>query len=149
MGRDGGTGRRARLKIWWWKHRVGSIPTLGTNFYKLMILKKHLKELGDLLGEGHRRFGKVAPRRPYKEDDESGEGAPQLLFEEHPLLSQMPIGAPSDLTYLTQINEFSADKAQERVDELTLQLKNNLELQLGHKLGQQRKFTPPTLSPDA
>lgn len=29
--RGGGTGRRARLKIWWWQHRVGSIPTLGTN----------------------------------------------------------------------------------------------------------------------
>src|SRR3989344_9513286 len=31
LSRGGGTGRRARLKIWWWKHRVGSIPTLGTN----------------------------------------------------------------------------------------------------------------------
>jgi hypothetical protein len=20
------------LKIWWWQHRVGSIPTLGTNY---------------------------------------------------------------------------------------------------------------------
>src|SRR3990172_706269 len=29
--RGGGTGRRARLKIWWWRHLVGSIPTLGTN----------------------------------------------------------------------------------------------------------------------
>jgi hypothetical protein len=29
LSRGGGTGRRARLKIWWWQHRVGSIPTLG------------------------------------------------------------------------------------------------------------------------
>ena len=29
--RGGETGRRARLKIWWWQHRVGSSPTLGTN----------------------------------------------------------------------------------------------------------------------
>ena len=29
--RGGGTGRRAGLKIRWWRHRVGSIPTLGTN----------------------------------------------------------------------------------------------------------------------
>ncbi len=28
--RGGGTGRRAGLKIRWWQHRVGSIPTLGT-----------------------------------------------------------------------------------------------------------------------
>ena len=28
--RGGGTGRRARLKIWWGQLRVGSIPTLGT-----------------------------------------------------------------------------------------------------------------------
>lgn len=28
--RDGGIGRRAGLKIPWWQHRVGSIPTLGT-----------------------------------------------------------------------------------------------------------------------
>lgn len=28
--RGGEIGRRARFKIWWWKHRVGSSPTLGT-----------------------------------------------------------------------------------------------------------------------
>jgi hypothetical protein len=33
VSRDGGIGRRARLKIWWWQHRVGSIPTLGTMFF--------------------------------------------------------------------------------------------------------------------
>jgi hypothetical protein len=26
----GGIGRRARLKIWWWQHRAGSIPARGT-----------------------------------------------------------------------------------------------------------------------
>lgn len=30
--RDGGTGRRAGLKIRWWRHRVGSTPTLGIFF---------------------------------------------------------------------------------------------------------------------
>src|ERR1700687_2363407 len=27
----GGIGRRARLKIWWWQHRAGSIPARGTS----------------------------------------------------------------------------------------------------------------------
>ncbi len=33
--RDGGTGRRARFKIWWWQHRVGSSPTLGTKQHSI------------------------------------------------------------------------------------------------------------------
>ena len=32
--RGGGTGRRTRLKIWWERSRVGSIPALGTNQMK-------------------------------------------------------------------------------------------------------------------
>ena len=32
-GRSGGTGRRAGLKILWWRHRTGSIPVCGS-FYE-------------------------------------------------------------------------------------------------------------------
>lgn len=35
LSRGGEIGRRARLKIWWWQHRVGSSPTLGTNSVQL------------------------------------------------------------------------------------------------------------------
>ena len=30
--RRGGTGRRAGLKILWWRHRTGSIPVAGISF---------------------------------------------------------------------------------------------------------------------
>lgn len=107
------------------------------------IPKKYLKELGDLLADGHRRFGKVAPRKPYKEDeDDGGTGAAQLLFEEHPLLSSMPIGAPSDLTFLTNNNQFSQDKAEERVEQATPELKKQLELTLGQQLDKRPKIAP-------
>ncbi|OGT05898.1 MAG: hypothetical protein A2X78_00695 [Gammaproteobacteria bacterium GWE2_37_16] len=107
------------------------------------IPKKYLKELGDLLADGHRRFGKVAPRKPYKEDEEDGgTGSAQLLFEEHPLLSSMPIGAPSDLTFLTNNNQFSQDKAEERVEQATPELKKQLEATLEKKLGKHLNITP-------
>ena len=108
----------------------------------MAIPKKYLKELGELIAEGHRRFGKVAPRRPYQEDDEGGEGSAQLLFEEHPLLSKMPIGAPSDLTYNTQLSKFSAEAADERANELKLELQKKLEQKLEQKLTAKPKFNP-------
>jgi hypothetical protein len=38
-GRDGGTGRRARLKIWWALARVGSIPSPGTTYQSKQVRK--------------------------------------------------------------------------------------------------------------
>ena len=39
--RSGGTGRRAGLKILWWRHRTGSIPVCGIeeNFLKFLLNK--------------------------------------------------------------------------------------------------------------
>ncbi|MFA6409143.1 MAG: hypothetical protein WCW01_03095 [Gammaproteobacteria bacterium] len=114
------------------------------NLLTMAILKKQLKELGDLIGEGHRRFGKVAPRRPYLEDDDSGgEGGSRLSpFAEHPLLASVPIGASSDLTFLTAENKFSSDEAEKRVDEASPQLTKQLENVLGFKMAARPKVTP-------
>lgn len=109
------------------------------------IPKIFLEKLGELLASGHRQFGKVATRRPYKDDDEGGSGSPQNLFEEHPLLSQMPIGAPSDLTFLPNENKYSEEAAVES-NQLSPQLKKQLELTLGHKLDERPKMAPPTLT---
>jgi hypothetical protein len=98
---------------------------------------KYQRELSALLAEGHRRFGKVMPRRPYHDDDGEGGGAgtPKYLFEQHPLLAEVPIGASSDLTFLTTDNQYSMDEAEKRSDEATLQLQKQLELALsmGHR----------------
>src|SRR3989344_8921799 len=74
--RGGGTGRRARLKIWWERSRVGSIPTLGTNksrgysdvalliFVPVFLLCQicatviHNTRLGELLGVLREVFGR-------------------------------------------------------------------------------------------
>jgi hypothetical protein len=102
---------------------------------------KYQRELSDLLAEGHRRFGKVAPRRPYHEEDEDGgSGAPQYLFEQHPLLAEQPIGASSDLTFLTTDNKYSLDEAEKRSDEATLELQRKLEMALS--LGRRQIATP-------
>lgn len=88
--------------------------------------------LGELLGQGHRQFGLVAPRRPYPRDDEKG-GSGGNFFPQHPLLAQQPLGASSDLTFLVNENSQSMEKAEERSDELNLQMQNKLEQKLGHK----------------
>ena len=103
--------------------------------------KEQKTKLGELIAKGHRKFGKVAPRKPYlDDDDEGGTGGAQLLFEQHPLLSQQPVGASSDLTAIISDNNNSVDQAEKRVDEATLQLKKALEMKLG--LGKQYTATP-------
>ena len=103
--------------------------------------KDQKTKLGELIAKGHRKFGKVAPRKPYLDDDESGgTGEAQLLFEQHPLLAQQPIGASSDLTAIISDNNASLDEAEKRSDEATPQLKKALEMKLG--LGKQYSKTP-------
>ena len=92
-------------------------------------------ELGDFLANWYRNFGKVAPRRAYHEDDEGSAGAPaSKMFEEHPFLAQMPIGAPSDLASTIVEDTRTLDEANERKDELKNELQNKLTMQLENKL---------------
>lgn len=88
--------------------------------------------LGELLGQGHRQFGLVTPRRPYPRDDEKGGAGSGNFFPQHPLFAQQPLGASSDLTFLINENSQSMEKAEERSDELTLQMQQKLEQKLGY-----------------
>lgn len=102
--------------------------------------------LGELLAEGHAQFGKVWPRRPYREDDdEGGSGGSKLVFEEHPLLANRPTGAPSDLTYEVINNNRALEEAETRGDELSEQLRNTLEKKLNLNLTQRK--APARLNP--
>jgi hypothetical protein len=97
-------------------------------------------QLGEYLAEWYRRFGKVAPRRVYHEDDKgSGDlGTAKPLFEGHPYLSEMPIGAPSDLASIIVNDNRTLDEVDRRRDELTQELQNKLALELGYK--KQKRF---------
>jgi hypothetical protein len=99
--------------------------------------------LGNALVSFYRRYGKVAPRRPYKDEDDSGGGA-GLLFETHPLLAEQPVGAASDLTAITTEHENIDDLAAERANECNAELKKQPAIQ--QALGQQISSapTPPT-----
>ena len=55
--RRGGTGRRAGLKILWWRHRTGSIPVAGINFLKKLIEYVCVAQLDRALGYGPRCRG--------------------------------------------------------------------------------------------
>ncbi|MBU0743935.1 MAG: hypothetical protein KKE11_00985 [Gammaproteobacteria bacterium] len=96
-------------------------------------------QLGECLAEWYRHFGKVAPRRAYHEDDESGgEGTAKPVFDGHPYLNEMPLGASSDLSSIIVNDSRTLDEANKRSDELTLDLQNKLDLALGQK--RQNKF---------
>ncbi len=92
----------------------------------MALLNKYKAELGLLLAKGHAKFGMVAPRRPYpKDEDEGGTGVADLNFEDHPLLSKLPVGASSaELTGVTSDNSQTTDEALDRVEELNPQLQN-------------------------
>lgn len=100
-------------------------------------------QLGEYLAEWYRRFGKVAPRRAYHEDDEgkAGDGSARPVFEGHPLLSEMPIGASSDLASILVNDEHTLDEADKRSDELTEELQNRLALELGQKHQKQKSYS--------
>lgn len=85
------------------------------------------RRLTELLGIGHRRFGPVAMRRDYRDDD--GEGGAGLQLLEHPWLSNMPIGADSDLTMDTSNSSHSQEAAEERVNEASNELRMQPALQ--------------------
>lgn len=89
---------------------------------------KYKRKLTELLGIGHARFGKVAHRRDYREDD-GGEGGAGLELLQHPWLSNMPIGADSDLTMETNNSAHSLEAAEERVNEASNELKMQPALQ--------------------
>lgn len=100
-------------------------------------------ELGKFLAKWYRHFGKVAPRRAYHEDDEGSAGAPaSKMFEDHPFLAEMPIGAPSDLASTIIEDTRTLDEADERKDELKNELQNKLTMRLGNKLEQKNENRP-------
>jgi hypothetical protein len=107
----------------------------------IKITLEQKKSLSKLIGEGHRHAGfKVLPRRPYYEG-EGGEGTP---FKEHPLLGRIPDGASSDLTFLAIANIITPEKAAERAEQATPELRQRLENALGAKL---QAKEAPKLSP--
>lgn len=94
-----------------------------------MILNQYKAQLSEIIAQGHAKFGAVAARRPYKDDDDSGDGAPGLTVETHPLLANLPVGAASDLTAITSANSEITEEALDRVEELNPQLKQQPTLQ--------------------
>ena len=96
--------------------------------------------LGELLAGGYARFGSVAPRRPYKEDDTGGGTGAAELLPEHPLLASQPVGAASDLTAIASQNSNSLEAAKEKENELCPQLKKQLSNVLA--LGKQHVAKP-------
>ena len=110
------------------------------------IAVKNKIRLGMLLADGHRKFGEVAPRRPYyeEEEEERGGGAAKLLFETHPLLADLPIGAPSDLAHLIEKNGRTVDEAEKRSDQASPQLRKALEHALRHGYRPPAVLTPYT-----
>ncbi|MCK4609077.1 MAG: hypothetical protein KAT71_06320 [Gammaproteobacteria bacterium] len=93
--------------------------------------KEHKTKLGELLAAGHRHFGKVMPRKPYRDEDDDdggGAGSAELSpFEQHPLLAEQPLGAPSDLTAIVTENRQAEAEAEKRdAKELSNQLQNQL-----------------------
>lgn len=59
---------------------------------------------------------------------------------DHPFLSEVPIGAPSDLASILVEDERTLDETNERKEELTNELKNKLDLTLGNKLQNKNKY---------
>ena len=87
--------------------------------------------LSEELANWFRLFGKVPPRRPYRDDDAGGSGdtAAKPPFIEHPWLAELPDGAPSDLSRVATENSYAEEEAMRRGDELTNELQQRLILQ--------------------
>lgn len=98
-------------------------------------------KLGEELAKWYRRYGKVTPRRPYKDDQEGGGDAQaQPLFVAHPLLSELPVGAPSDLAFVDNNNPRCAEEAEKRSEELSNEPKQKLEMRLGMQNQHKKRY---------
>jgi hypothetical protein len=104
-----------------------------------MISKEQKTLLSELIAQGHRRFGKVLPRRPYR-DDEGGSGGAEFMFEEHPLFMNQPIGADLNVTPNIRANADTFDEARKRQNDLTPELQQKMSIALGYS-----KTATPTL----
>jgi hypothetical protein len=109
-------------------------------------------ELGEYLAQWYRQYGKVAPRRPYHEDDDRGSSGAATnappLFEGHPLFNEMPLGASSDLATILVDDKRTLEEADKRTDELTEELQNKLALALSQKKQKNflyQQYMKPTL----
>lgn len=91
---------------------------------------QYKRRLSEIIGIGHSKFGKVAHRRAYRDDDDEGGGAgSDLRFDSHPLFANLPDGADSDLSTISNNSEHSEDAAKERVMEASPELKKQPALQ--------------------
>jgi hypothetical protein len=104
------------------------------------ITKEQKTLLSELIAQGHRKFGKVLPRRPYRDDDEGGSGGAEFMFEEHPLFMNQPIGADLNVTPNVHANQDTFDEARKRQNDLTPELQRKMDLALGNT-----KTPTPTL----
>lgn len=103
---------------------------------------KFKRKLTELLGIGHSRWGKVALRRDYRDDeDEGGAGESDLRLDSHPWLANLPDGADSDLSSITNNNKHSTDAAKERVNEANPELQMQPVLQNELSKGASPEYT--------
>ncbi len=109
------------------------------------IKKIYKEQLSYWLAKGHSQFGRVAPRRPYRdEDEEGGAGTAGLTLLEHPFLMDLPVGAASDLTAVASVNSEADDEALDRAEECCPELQQQPKLR--NALTHGRHYTPPTPS---
>ena len=107
-----------------------------------MLTREQKIKLSDLLMKGHRQWGPVASRKPFIEDQEGGAGTAENVFRSHPLLSQQPVGAASDLTAIVTENNQSMQAADERSNEASNELQPTLEKALQQGKSFSPGFTP-------
>lgn len=131
-----------------WPCLESQVVPFVTVFGKLMaLISNPLKaKLGEEIAKGHAKFGLVAPRRPYRDEEDSGDGAPGINVKTHPWLSNTPVGAASDLTFVASENSNITDEALERVEELNPELQQQPRLQA--ELNYSNRYTPkPKITP--
>jgi hypothetical protein len=100
------------------------------------------RKLSEIIGIGHSRFGRVALRKPYRDDDAGGEGGADMRFASHPLFANLPDGADSDLSAQVNNNPTSQDAIKERANEANPELKLNPVLQAELQPGYRATPTP-------
>jgi hypothetical protein len=85
-------------------------------------------KLSEIIGIGHRPFGKVATRHPYRDDEDEGGAGSGLQLEEHPFLANCQIGAASDLTAIANQNVDAEQEALDNADKCCPQLRMQAKL---------------------